>query len=56
MVTAAKYFQVEMFSSETILTTTPKLLKKVLYFLPLSGILTRWGLKWNKGSESKETI
>lgn len=45
-----------LFPKEAVLTATPKLFKEVLYFLPLGGILARWGLKWNEGSEIDETL
>lgn len=39
------------FSEEDTLTTASKLFEKILDLLPLSGILARRGLKWNKSSE-----
>lgn len=37
---------------EDILTAASELLEKILDLLPLSGILTSWWVKWNKGSAS----
>lgn len=44
--------EITLFSKDK-LTSTPELLEQVLHFLPLSGILARWGIKWNESSERK---
>lgn len=36
-----------------LLTAAAQLLKQVLYFIPLSGVLTRRGLKWYEGTEGE---
>lgn len=33
-----------------ILTATAELIEKILHLLPLSGVLSMWGIKWNKCS------